>query len=54
MNKMPFKGKSALINKDKKIALDKTYNELKAKKENNEAFINGANELIKRIKNSLS
>ena len=54
MNKLPFKGKPASINKDKKISLDKTYNELKAKKEKNEAFISEADELIKRIKDNLS
>ena len=48
MNKIPFKG-----NKDKKIALDKIYNKLKTKKEKNNVFVSGADELIKRIKDNL-
>ncbi|WP_024789038.1 type II toxin-antitoxin system Phd/YefM family antitoxin [Lebetimonas sp. JH292] len=52
-----FKGKPAYvmlpIKEYEKIMLDKAYNELKAKKEKNEAFVSGADELIKRIENEL-
>ena len=52
-----FKGRPAYvmlpIEEYEKLTLDKAYNELKAKKENNEAFVSDANELIKRIENEL-
>jgi PHD/YefM family antitoxin component YafN of YafNO toxin-antitoxin module len=52
-----FKGKPAYvmlpIEEYEKIMLDKAFNELKAKKEKNKAFISNAAELIKRIENEL-
>ena len=52
-----FKGKPAYvmlpIEEYEKLILDKTYNELKRKKEKGEAFISNADELIKRIENEL-
>ncbi|WP_457560373.1 hypothetical protein [Caminibacter sp.] len=37
----------------KRLLLDSAYNELKRKKENNEAYISSAKELIERIENEL-
>jgi len=52
-----FKGRPAYvmlpIEEYEKLALDRAYNELKTKKEKNEAFVSGADELIKRIENEL-
>jgi len=52
-----FKGRPAYvmlpIEEYEKLTLDKAYNELKTKKENNEAFVSDADELIKRIENEL-
>ena len=36
-----------------RLLLDSAYNELKKKKENGEAFVSGAKELIERIENEL-
>ena len=52
-----FKGRPTYvmlpIEEYEKLTIDKAYNELRAKKENNEAFVSDANELIKRIENEL-
>jgi PHD/YefM family antitoxin component YafN of YafNO toxin-antitoxin module len=52
-----FKRKPAYImlpiEEYEKLVLDRAYNELRVKKENNEAFISGADELIKKIENEL-
>ena len=36
---------------DTKLALDRAYNELKAKRKQNKAFVSRADELIKKIDN---
>jgi len=38
---------------DTKLALDRAYNELKAKRKQNKAFVSGADELIKKIDNEI-
>ena len=52
-----FKGRPTYvmlpIEEYEKLTIDKAYNELRAKKENNEAFVSDADELIKRIENEL-
>ena len=52
-----FKGRPAYvmlpIEEYEKLSLDAAYAELKRKKDNKEAFISNADELIKRIENEL-
>jgi len=52
-----FKGKPTYvmlpIEEYEKLALDRAYNELKAKRKQNKAFVSGADELIKRIENEI-